>query len=224
MRIIKKIKYPLTILLIIIISVYFIYLKSRLNNQKYTESQSNSEEIFIEEQVKDNKENEEVCTIDIKGAIKNPNVYQMPCNSNVNDAIKIAGGITANADTSVINLAKKISNEMVIIIYTKDEVKNSNIVDTVIKVVEKECVCPNIQNDGCLNTEIKRNIGESNLVNINTATQSQLEELPGIVSSKAKAIIEYREKNGKFETIEDLQKVEGIGIKMYEAVKEYITT
>lgn len=224
MRIIKKIKYPLTILLIIIISVYFIYLKSRLNNQKYTESQSNSEEIFIEEQVKDNKENEEVCTIDIKGAIKNPNVYQMPCNSNVNDAIKIAGGITANADTSVINLAKKISNEMVIIIYTKDEVKNSNIVDTVIKVVEKECVCPNIQNDGCLNTEIKRNIGESNLVNINTATQSQLEELPGIGSSKAKAIIEYREKNGKFETIEDLQKVEGIGIKMYEAVKEYITT
>ena len=212
MRIIKKIKYPLTILLIIIISVYFIYLKSRLNNQKYTESQSNSEEIFIEEQVKDNKENEEVCTIDIKGAIKNPNVYQMPCNSNVNDAIKIAGGITANADTSVINLAKKISNEMVIIIYTKDEVKNSNIVDTVIKVVEKECVCPNIQNDGCLNTEIKRNIGESNLVNINTATQSQLEELPGIGSSKAKAIIEYREKNGKFETIEDLQKVEGIGI------------
>ena len=47
---------------------------------------------------------------------------------------------------------------MVIIVYTKEEVKNSNIVDTVIKVVEKECVCPNIQNDSCLNTEITDNI------------------------------------------------------------------
>ena len=54
--------------------------------------------------------------------------------------------------------AKKITDEMVIIIYTKEEVKNSNIVDTVVKIVEKECICPNIENDGCLNTEIKDNI------------------------------------------------------------------
>ena len=112
---------------------------------------------------------------------------------------------------------------MVIIIYTKEEVKNSNIVDTVIKVVEKECICPNIENDGCLNTEIKDTIGETKLININTATIEELMTISGIGESKAKAIIEYRNKN-KFEKIEDILNVSGIGNNLYEEIKIYITT
>lgn len=223
MRLIRKLKYPITIILFVVIIIYCVYLKKELVNKKYNNVKK--EEIILkkESNLEDNS-NKEICTVDIKGAVKNPNVYQIDCNYSVNQAITEAGGITTNADTSVINLAKKITDEMVIIVYTKDEVKNSNIVDTVVKVVEKECVCPNIQNDGCLNTKITKNIGESNLVNINTATEEELEALPGIGSSKAKAIIEYREKNGEFKTIEDLKNVEGIGTKMYEAIKEYITT
>ena len=72
--------------------------------------------------------------------------------------------LNENANTSVINLAKKITDEMVIIIYTNDEVQNSNVVDTVIKYVDKECNCPNIKNDGCINNEID-NI---NIVDIDT--------------------------------------------------------
>ena len=142
-------------------------------------------------------------------------------------AIILAGGLTKEADTSVTNLAKKVTDEMVIIIYTKNEVKNSNIVDTVIKVVEKECVCPNIQNDGCLNTEIKDNISNNennSLVNINTASVEELQTIDGIGESKAKSIVEYRNNNGLFKRIEDIKNVEGIGDKLYETIKVYITT
>ena len=145
----------------------------------------------------------------------------------VNDVINIAGGLTNDADTSVINLAKKITDEMVIIIYTKEEVKKSNIVDTVIKVVEKECVCPNIENDGCLNNEINDTItnkDDVNLVNINTASIDELKTINGIGDSKAKNIIEYRKKNGNFKSIEDIKNVEGIGDTLYETIKIFITT
>ena len=135
--------------------------------------------------------------------------------------------MTNEADTSIINLAKKITDEMVIIVYTKEEVKKSNIVDTVIKVVEKECICPNIENDGCLNNEITDNITnkeESSLVNINTASIEELQTLSGIGESKAKKIVEYREKNGNFKNIEDIKNVEGIGESLYETIKIHITT
>ena len=78
------------------------------------------------------------------------------------DVITRAGGLMENDDTDNINLSKKVTDEMVIIIYTNEEVKNSNIVDTVIKVIDKECVCPNIQNDGCINTEINDSITNVN--------------------------------------------------------------
>ena len=116
---------------------------------------------------------------------------------------------------------------MVIIIYTKEEVKKSNLVNTVIKVVEKECVCPNIENDGCLNTEIKDTITnkeENKLININTATKEELQTISGIGESKANNIIKYRKEFGNFKTIEDIKNVEGIGDTLYETIKIYITT
>lgn len=222
MKIIRKIKYPITILLFIILICYFSYLKKILNQEKYVNI-SNQEEQIIKEDNNIEEEVQEICHIDIKGAVKKPGVYQINCNSTVNDAIKSAEGLTNEADTSVINLAKKIKDEMVIIIYTKEEVKNSNIVDTVIKVVEQECVCPNIENDGCINNEINDNIGnENNQININNATLDDLMTLPGIGEGKAKSIIEYRDKIGQFETIEDLLEVNGIGNALYEQIKIYI--
>ena len=220
MKLIRKIKYPLTIIILLIIIIVFIVIKKNLNNNKYNTVTNNA--IVIEK--------EEKCNIDIKGAVKKPGVYMINCDNNINDAIILAGGLENNADTSKINLAKKVTNEMVIIIYTKEEVKNSNIVDTVVKVVEKECVCPNIQNDGCINEKITDTITNNNnqnnqgLININSATKEQLLKIPGIGEAKAKAIINYREKNGDFKTIEDIQNVEGIGSKLYEEIKIYITT
>ena len=106
--------------------------------------------------------------------------------NSVNDAINVASGLTDEADTSIINLAKKITDEMVIIVYTKEEVKNSNIVNTVVKIVEKECICPNIENDGCLNTEITDNItnkGDNKLINISTFPLDKEDVIIFLISS-----------------------------------------
>ena len=229
MKIIRKLIYPLTIIFIIFIIICLVYIKYKLNENRYNEIEIVSDNITKEETIEKDEKKISIAkyNIDIKGAVKNPGVYQLDSNLTVNDAIKVAGGLTNNADTSVINLAKKITDEMVIIIYTKEEVKKSNIVDTVIKVVEKDCICPNIQNDGCLNTEITDNISNSEnngLVNINTATTEELQTINGIGEGKAKSIIEYREKFGKFKNIEDIKNVEGIGEKLYETIKIYITT
>lgn len=229
MKLIRKLKYPLTIILIVVLTAIFFIIKKNLNNQKYELANTNNEEILIENIESDISETEilKTCHIDIKGAINAPGVYEIPCDKNINDVISLAGGLTEQANTSVTNLAKKISDEMVIIIYTNDEVKNSNVVDTVVKIIDKECNCPNIKNDGCLNTEIDSEIGNNpngNLVNINSASLEELETLPGIGESKAKSIIEYRDKYGDFNSIEDILNVNGIGESLYEQIKIYITT
>lgn len=228
MKIIRKIIYPLTIILFVFIFIGIIVIKNNLNKNKYNEIEITNDIIKEENNEKEISKIESIkYNIDIKGAVKKPGVYQLDSNLTVNDAIKIAGGLTNEADTSIINLAKKITDEMVIIVYTKEEVKKSNIVDTVIKVVEKECICPNIENDGCLNNEITDNITnkeESSLVNINTASIEELQTLSGIGESKAKKIVEYREKNGNFKNIEDIKNVEGIGESLYETIKIHITT
>ena len=227
MKLIRILKYPITIVILIIILILVIFLKLNLNKNKHNiiEEVDN----FVKEDIKNKVNVEEPIkyNIDIKGAVKNPGVYLVDSNLTVNDVVKIAGGLNENADTSVINLAKKITDEMVIIIYTKEEVKNSNVVDTVIKIVEKECVCPNIENDGCLNTDIEDTITNkpnNGLININTATKEELQTIDGIGEAKAKNIISYRENNGNFKNIEDIKNVEGIGDTLYETIKIYITT
>ena len=195
MKLIKKYIYLITIIILLIIIIYLSSIKINLENNKIVKD----EEILSKEITKDNniEQNIENYKVDIKGAVNKPGVYEVPINYVINDVINLAGGLTKNADTSLTNLSKKITNEMVIIIYTKDEVKKSNIKDTVIKIVEKECICPNIQNDGCINNQITDTITnqETSLININTANEEELLKIPGIGSSKAKAIIEYRKQN-----------------------------
>lgn len=228
MKLIRKLKYPITIILFLIITITIIYIKKDLKNNQYKDIEIVENNLNIEKEDSETEENIKY-NIDIKGAVNNPGVYSVDSNITVNDVINIAGGLTDNADTSLINLAKKVSDEMVIFIYTKEEVKNSNIVNTVIKVVEKECICPNIENDGCLNTEIKDEITNNpnsnpNLVNINTATKEELLTINGIGESKADNIIEHRKINGNFKNIEEIKNVNGIGESLYEKIKIYITT
>jgi len=225
MRFIRKIIYPLTIIIVLIIVIFIIYAKKYLVSNEYDEIDITND--ILKEEVIEKEELPKKYTIDIKGAIKNPGVYTVDSNSKVNDVINLAGGHNKDADTSLINLAKKVTDEMVIIIYTKEQVKNSNIVNNVIKVVEKECICPNIQNDSCLNNEIKDTItnkDNNQLININTATKEELETISGLGESKANNIIKYREEHGKFNSIEEIKNVSGIGETLYEKIKIYITT
>jgi len=230
MKYIKKFKYLITIFVIGIIICWGYFVKKNLEENSQLIDEGLLEKVVIEEnnssieEVNDDQ-NQEMVIVDIKGAVKNPGVYTIEANKIINDVINLAGGLTKEADTSLINLSKSVSNEMVIIIYTKEEVKNSNIVDTVIEVVEKECVCPNIQNDGCINTEIDGEISNqgSKLININTATLEELMTIPGIGQAKAEAIVSYREVT-PFSKIEEILNVSGFGDKLYEQIKIYITT
>lgn len=223
LRFLKKYKYVITIFLFMLIIFYIIFVKVNLKSKEknLVDNQVVINEVEkVEVDLKD-----DLVYVDIKGAVKKPGVYKINSDKKIIDVITIAGGLMENANTDNINLSKKVTDEMVIIIYTNEEVKNSNIVDTVIKVVDKECVCPNIQNDGCINTEINDSITNVNkTININTATLEELMSINGLGEAKAKAIIKYREENGYFKIIDDLLNVSGIGEALFEKFKEYITT
>lgn len=158
--------------------------------------------------------------IEVKGAVNNPGVYELDKNSRVIDAINIAGGLREDANTSLINLSKKLTDEMVIIIYTNYEIENYNAskVKTEYVYIEVES-CPDKINDACIKEYSETNSG---LVNINTASLEELTSLPGVGEAKAKTIIEYRNKQ-KFNTIEDIQNISGIGASLFEKIKNHIT-
>ena len=162
--------------------------------------------------------------VDIKGAVKSPGVYEVDSNSRIINVIEKAGDLKKNADTSIINLSKKVKDEMYIIIYTKDEVskyKDKLTSSTkVVQEIEEKIICPDTDNDACL-TNNTSNSSISSKININTASESELTKLSGIGEGKAKKIIEYREKN-KFEKIEDIKNVSGIGNSLYEKIKDDI--
>lgn len=223
LRFLKKYKYVMTIFLFMLIIFYIVFVKVNLKSKEknLVDNQVVINEVEkVEVDLKD-----DLVYVDIKGAVKKPGVYKINSDKKIIDVITIAGGLMENANTDNINLSKKVTDEMVIIIYTDEEVKNSNIVDTVIKVIDKECVCPNIQNDGCINTEINDSITNvNNIININAATLEELMSINGLGEAKAKAIIKYREENGYFKIIDDLLNVSGIGEALFEKIKEYITT
>ena len=168
------------------------------------------------------KKEKKTVYVDIKGAVNNPGVYEVDYDSRIIDVIKLAGDLTDEADTSILNLSKKVIDEMNIIIYTKEEMsayKEKLIpAKTIVKEVEKKIVCPDNDNDACIN---KDNTRLTDKININTASKEELESLPSIGSSKANSIIEYREKN-KFESIEDIKNVTGIGDSLFEKIKDSI--
>lgn len=143
-------------------------------------------------------------TIYIVGEVMRPGVYTLPAGSRIEDAIERAGGMTAKADPLGVNLAQRLHDEMQINVPAKPESKPPGIHPA-----------PSAQA-----THAKDEQPE--VVNINTATQEQLETLPGIGPTKAKAIIEYRETKGPFRNPIDIQKVRGIGPKTWEQFKDRI--
>ena len=144
---------------------------------------------------------ETVIFVDIKGEVKKPGVYQMKAGDRVKDALDAAGGLTEEADSQKVNLAKRLEDQMVIVVP---------------KVGEEAEEIPA--------GETRNEATKEGKVNINTATVEELKTLKGVGEKKAEAIIEYRKKNGSFQTKEDLMKVRGIGKKLFESFQERIVT
>ena len=162
--------------------------------------------------------NKEKKYIDIKGSVKNPGVYEFNDNDRVIDAINLAGGLKKDANTSNINLSKKLESEMVIYVYSNEEIKKTK------NNLSCETTCSNevIEINNCI--EKNDNENKSSLVNINTATIEELQTLDGIGESKAKSIINHRNEFGKFNSIEDIKNVSGIGDSLFVQIKDKITT
>lgn len=217
----KELIMGLIILIIISISIFLI-IKYRPKPKKESKKET-IEKNIVEEKAKEEKAKEEEYKVDIKGAVITPGLYSLPKSSRVIDVINKAGGLKDNANTTPINLSLKIKDEMVIIIYTNEEVENF------VKTKEKEArmikECNefnNLRNDACINTKSNKETKVEGKININTATKEELNTLPGIGSSKAKSIIEYREKVNGFKEIDELKKVEGIGEELFAKIKENI--
>ncbi len=139
-------------------------------------------------------------TIDVyvSGAVKKPDVYTLPLNSNVKDAITAAGGVTAEADLDRINLASRLSDQMQVYVPRKGE------------------GAPPAPNGATPGTATEK-------ININTASVEELDKLPGIGPSTAQAIVDYRTKNGAFKTIDGIKDVPRIGDALFEKIKDQIT-
>lgn len=233
--------YFLLELLIIVMLIIIIILLVFKNNKEDKDAPTDSNSIsIVEETILDDDEDKDkvidselskAIMVDIKGAVKKPGVYSVAVNSIVNDVIKAAGGLKSNASTKYINLSKKVSDEMVITIYTNNEVSKmkSPIIDI--------CTSKDYKLDDCENSSIvisdntsdkvedkldKEDNSIKDKVSINTGTKEELMTLSGIGESKAIAIIEYRNTNGNFNSLEDLMKVSGIGELAYNKIKDNI--
>lgn len=207
------------LLIIVMIIIGYFYLNDKPKEEIKISPVSNKLE------KKEEKENIGLIKVDIKGEILVPGIYTMPIDSRVVDVIEKAGGLTENANTTVINLSKKITDEMVIIIYSNDEVNDfKNTKETEETVLEK-CIQKDeesLKNSACIDqTQISDN--KSTLISINTATKDELMSLPGIGEKKAQDIIDYRNTNGNFNVIEDIKNIPGIGDSLFAEIKDHIT-
>ncbi len=136
----------------------------------------------------------------VSGAVRQPDVYELPRGSIIKDAIAAAGGITSEADLDCINLAQEVQDQQQVHVPRRGEAGPP---------------APGASS-GAGNTR-------TGSININTATATELETLPRIGPTMAQRIVAYREANGPFKTIEDIQDVPGIGPTTFAGIKDLIT-
>lgn len=142
--------------------------------------------------------------VEIKGEVVKPDVYEISEGSIIRDLINKAGGLTSEADIDKINRADKLKANQLIIIPNKNDSSN---------------VGSNL-GTGDISNSVQAN--EDDVININTATLEELQKISGIGEVKAKGIIQYREKNGGFNSIEEIKNIDGIGEKTFEKMKDQI--
>lgn len=191
-------------------------------------------------------------TVYVAGEVRRPGMYTLPPGSRIGDAVRRAGGMTKRADALAINLALRLRDEMQVTVPPKSRPPAARTQPPVVEPTtapatpspapeEEPTRTPTpAEVEGETDTALREDGGdeppaetrgedeppaasEGGVVNLNTATQAELESLPGIGPSKARAIIEYREAHGPFRRAEDLQDVKGIGPKTWEALEDKVT-
>ena len=155
----------------------------------------------------------EPIAVHVVGAVPRPGLYEFAEGSRVQDAIDAAGGLLASASVDTINLAALLEDGQQLNIPFKagEEPSTSNSSD------DTSLVLPGA-------TEASSSGSSQDLININTASVEELDSLPGIGPTIAQRIIDYRDENGPFQTIEDILNVSGVGPSTFDQIKDLITT
>ena len=179
-----------------------IFTEESNDNMEYDSSMKENTDNSNENNLEKNK-----IVVEIKGEVARPDVYQLEEGSIIKDLIDMAGGVTEEADLSCINRAEELVNHELIIIGNINDETESSVV----------------QNNSTYSSNGNNSDKGSTLININTADLEQLKGITGIGNIKAQSIIDYREANGGFKSLEELKNVDGIGDKTFEKIKNEIT-
>ena len=164
-------------------------------------SKDSSSEKEVKKEEKEESTEQDLITVDVKGAVKSPGIYDLPVGSRVHDAVQKAGGLTEEADSKSLNLAQKVSDEALVYVPTKGEEATSQQAAS----------------------ETSPSTSKEKRVNLNKASLEELKQVKGLGGKRAQDIIDYREANGKFKSVDELKKVSGIGAKTIEKLKDYVT-
>ncbi|EFT42104.1 helix-hairpin-helix domain-containing protein [Enterococcus faecalis] len=141
--------------------------------------------------------------VDIKGAVKVPGIYQLKTQQRIWDALALAEGVNEEADTAQVNYAQKVKDQMIIYVPKKGEAVAQSL-----ETLQESA--PAQQN-------------QEEKINLNTATEAELQTISGIGAKKAQEIIRFRDEQGPFKTVEELKNVPGIGEKTVERLKDMLT-
>lgn len=221
----------LIIVIIVLLIGYYIYYKNT-NIYKEFEMSSNLEELLPYEEEEKTEEGEkeqenqtevesekiileqEIIIVHVTGEVNSPGVVEVEKGARVIDAVNKANGFTEEADTEKVNLAYELTDGVKVYIPSKNENEETSI------YTQKYITTDSGDNVSTEENDMKKTT--NSLVNINEATQTELETLPGIGPSIALKIISYREENGNFSSVDDIKNVSGIGDSKFESIRELI--
>ncbi len=175
--------------------------ETNLQTEVAAASKETSTEKEVKKEEKEESPEQDLITVDVKGAVKSPGIYDLPVGSRVHDAVQKAGGLTEEADSKSLNLAQKVSDEALVYVPTKGE----------------EAASQQAASGTTPSTSKEKK------VNLNKASLEELKQVKGLGGKRAQDIIDHREANGKFKSVDELKKVSGIGAKTIEKLKDYVT-
>ena len=192
--------------------IYFIYSKNQVDDNINLENDILVSENSTKDSSKETSSDDEVI-VHVTGSVKSPGVVKLKEGSRIEDAIEAAGGLTENADISKVNLAFVVEDGTKIRIPSSqdEDIGDGDVIDS--GSGENIVVEENTTSSG----------KSSQIVNINRATVTELETLPGIGASLAGRIVEYRSQNGKFASVEDIKNVSGIGESKFNSIRDFIS-
>lgn len=197
MHLIKEYKVYIGGVILLLIGILY-YVLSPFSNEEKGENQlafNALELVRLQEESLQTDSGDKEIMVDVKGAVKNPGVYKGKIGERAIDLIEKAGGLVDGANKNGINFAMKVQDEMVIYVPFEGEEDAFDV--------------------------MKQDIDDGK-VNINTATETELQTLPGIGPAKAQAIIEYRTNQGSFQSIEEIMNISGFGEKTFAKLKDHI--